>query len=202
METRSHRAWKDAMAWRYSRREVVFPLLTGALAFCGQAVILGGFSWSALGISIAVVVLAAVVIPAGVFGASWVTAVGRINREQIEALRGEIEDFKKTLPLRHESRRLLVRLKELRAVADMLSKRLPPLAPPPDELDQAMDDWAIGVSAELSGLPEMRAQFDAAMPPNPLMAAFRASAASTRFQARTNILDVIIRHLATLEAPP
>ncbi|MGC2190894.1 MAG: hypothetical protein WA751_00985 [Candidatus Dormiibacterota bacterium] len=200
METRGRRAWRDARPWRLSRKDAIVSIVSGAVAFFGQWIFGGGASVTALLISIGVVVVVALLVPAGVFSYSWLTAVGRIHGDELQKIRGEIDGLKTALIRKQEASALLVQLQQLQAIGKLINQRIPSFGQVPEDtakgLTKEIDDWAAKVSGALGELPDLKAQFDAAPDDNQVLAALNASSLTIRLQNRANLLAEIIKFVA------
>ena len=197
METRHQRAKRDARPWRLSLKDLAYSIVGGLLTFLTLVIIRRRADVVGLLIPAAVVIGAAILIPVGVYVGSWLTAVSRIHRDELTAIRGEVAALTARLERRQGETEAVNIVKGVRSLADVIGTRVQPWGTPPASLEQEVDTWIEAVSVALAPWPGLQAQFDGVSDENPAVAAvLKSNALSIRFANHKTTLDAIIKHLS------
>jgi hypothetical protein len=179
VETRHQRAKTDARSSAVSRRELIFPLVSGVIALVVS--LATGGPLPAI-IALGAIAVAALLVPAGTYIGSWVTAPVRILTEEVGVLRGEQTSLRQALqdldppappvaPLIVPSKPDTPQIATLRyefGIGELLLQRCPPGQPQlnpigqievPEDLRTDIRDWQLRIATALESEPDLRRQF-------------------------------------------
>lgn len=198
VETRHQRARRDMRGWVSTRKEFTYAVVGGALGVVVQVLAGHTADVKTAAIALGVALATAFLVPLLVYAGAWLTAVGRIHRDELIAIRHAVGELAKRFEGKKQESEVVGRLKELKSFASIVNARVPTFenqGVPPD-VETTVAAWEQRVSDALSSQPELQQQFRAATAPdNPLLAAFKAHPFAVRLQEKIRILDSIIKHL-------